>query len=325
MDLQHIKGGILGLSVGDALGVPVEFESRDSLKRNPVVDMRAYGTHHQPIGTWSDDSSLAFCLAESLIKGYDLTDLGNRFVNWYNHNYWTPHGRVFDVGITTSEAIHKLASGVEPTKAGGKDVFSNGNGSLMRILPLAAFIEDKSMIERFKIIRDVSSLTHGHIRSVIACYYYLEFARYLMQGYDKFTVFGLARSGVNLFFRHYPIAKKEELDHFHRLLLNPIRDYEIKPIYEFQESEISSSGYVVHTLEASIWCLLTSDSYAETVLKAVNLGDDTDTTGAVAGGLAGILYKEEGIPKVWLEQLVKGKEIRDLAVRLHEQYKNQEE
>ncbi len=321
MNLEHILGGILGLAVGDALGVPVEFQSRDSLTKNPVVGMRAYGTHYQPLGTWSDDSSLAFCLAESLAQGYDLTDLARRFVNWYNHNYWTPHGFVFDVGIATSQAIHKLASGIEPTKAGGKDVYSNGNGALMRILPLLAFIYDKPITERFDIIKDVSSLTHGHIRSVIACFYYLEFARLLVQNVDKFTAFEQTKNTVNVFLMTNNDTKQEEIDLFHRLLMNPMDDYEIKPIHAFKEADISSSGYVLHTLEASIWCLLTSNSYAETVLKAVNLGDDTDTTGAVAGGLAGILYQEKGIPKLWLEQLVKVNEIRGLAVRLHEKYK----
>jgi ADP-ribosyl-[dinitrogen reductase] hydrolase len=321
MTLQHIESAILGLAVGDALGVPVEFQSRDSLTQNPVVDMRAYGTHHQPLGTWSDDSSLAFCLAESLANGYNLTDLGNRFVNWYNHNYWTPHGFVFDVGIATSEAIHKLASGVEPTKAGGKDIYSNGNGSLMRILPLLAFIHDKPIEERFNIIKDVSSLTHGHIRSIIACFYYLEFARLLVQNVDKFSAFEQTKNTVNAFVKDNPLVKNEEINLFHRLLLNPINDYVIKPIYEFEESEISSSGYVLHTLEASIWCLLNSNSYAETVLKAVNLGNDTDTTGAVAGGLAGLLYNEKGIPQLWIEQLARVKDIRDLAFRLHQKCK----
>jgi ADP-ribosyl-[dinitrogen reductase] hydrolase len=318
MILNRVTGGILGLAVGDALGVPVEFYSRSTLKTNPVVDMRAYGAHYQPQGTWSDDSSLAFCLAESLIKGYDLQDLANRFVNWYNHNYWTPHGEVFDVGIATSQAIHQLSKGVEPNQAGGKDTMSNGNGSLMRILPLLFFIKDKPIEERFQKVKEISSLTHGHIRSIIACFYYLEFARELLNGTEKFETFNKTKELVNTFLKDTNIAEQIEIDIFHRLLLNPIGDYEINPIFDFKESEISSSGYVLHTLEASIWCLLNSETYAETVLKAVNLGSDTDTTGAVAGGLAGILYKEEGIPELWRKQLVKTDLIRDLAVKLYE-------
>lgn len=318
MNQSKVVGGILGLAIGDALGVPVEFSARETLQRFPVVDMRAFGVHHQPRGTWSDDSSLAFCLAESLLRGYDLQDLANRFVNWYNYNYWTPHGQVFDVGITTSHAIHQLAIGVEPTKAGDNDEYSNGNGSLMRILPLLFFIKDKPIAERFEKIKEVSSLTHGHIRSIIACFYYLEFARNLLHGVEKFEAFEKTKQLVNTFLTEKNVAKQKELNLFHRLLVNPIGDYEIKPIFEFKESEISSSGYVLHTLEASIWCLLTSNTYSETVLKAVNLGSDTDTTGAVVGGLAGILYGEEGIPDEWKTQLVKSEEIRELAVKLFE-------
>ena len=320
MLFESIKGSLLGLAVGDAIGVPVEFESREILKLNPVCDMRAYGSHKQPLGTWSDDSSLTFCLAESLTHGYDLQDLANRFVNWYNHNYWTAHGEVFDVGIATSQAIHQLGLGVEPTKAGRNDEASNGNGSLMRILPLLFYTHDKPIEERFAIVKDVSSLTHAHIRSVIACFYYLEFARRLLYNEDKITAFRQTQDDVNTFLKHNKRVSEEEINLFHRLLQNPVSNYEIKPIYDYKEAEISSSGYVLHTLEASMWCILNSNSYAETVLKAVNLGSDTDTTGAVAGGLAGILYKENGIPQIWLEQLVKVDEIRDLAFRLSQKY-----
>lgn len=321
MNLEHILGGILGLAVGDALGVPVEFQSRDSLTKNPVVDMRAYGTHYQPLGTWSDDSSLAFCLAESLAQGYDLTDLARRFVNWYQCSYWTPHGEVFDIGMATTFAIRRLIADYPPSMAGGVSDDSNGNGSLMRILPLVFPLKDKPIEERFRIVQDVSSVTHRHIRSVIACFYYTEFARLLMENKDKYRVFEETKDVVNAFFKNNALIPAKEIALFHRLLMNPMDDYEIKPIHAFKEADISSSGYVLHTLEASIWCLLNADTYAETVLKAVNLGGDTDTTGAVAGGLAGILYQEKGIPKLWLEQLVKVNEIRDLAGRLHEKYK----
>lgn len=319
MQLEHVSSSLLGVAVGDALGVPVEFDSREELRENPVIGMRAYGSHNQPLGTWSDDSSLAFCLAETLVKGYDLKDLANRFVNWRYHNYWTAHGHVFDVGIATSAAIEELAKGISPINAGGKGVSSNGNGSLMRILPLLFFIKNKPIEQRFDITKAVSSLTHGHTRSVLACFYYLEFARFLLQGADKFMAFNQTKDLVNDFINKNAVATQEDVRLFNRLLVNPINDS--PAIYNCPESEIKSSGYVLHTLEASIWCLLTSNDYAETVLKAVNLGDDTDTTGAVAGGLAGLLYGENGIPNLWLEQLVRVDDIRDLAKRLFEKCK----
>jgi ADP-ribosyl-[dinitrogen reductase] hydrolase len=318
MLLEQVKSGILGLAVGDALGVPVEFYGRETLKNRPVVDMRAYGAHHQPKGTWSDDSSLAFCLAESLIKGYDLQDLANRFINWYQKGYWTPHGKVFDIGIATSFAIRRLIDEYPPVMAGGASEDSNGNGSLMRILPLVFFIKDKPIGERFKIIQDVSSLTHRHIRSVIACFYYTEFARLLLEGKEKYTVFEETKEVVNAFLKNNDLIPAKEIEKFHRLLVNPMTDFEVQPIYTYSENKINSSGYVLSTLEASIWCLLNSNSYAETVLKAVNLGDDTDTTGAVAGGLAGLLYGFDAIPAQWVYDLVKSDEVIDLAERLYD-------
>ena len=173
MKRDFIKEVLFGVAVGDAIGVPVEFKTRKSLQDDPVTDMRGYGSHHQPPGTWSDDSSLTFCLAEMLCGKYDLDNLAKRFVNWEHHAYWTPHGSVFDEGIATSAAIHRLASGVSPVKAGGNEEDSNGNGSLMRILPLLFFVKNFNIDKRFQITKDVSSLTHRHIRSVIACLFIL--------------------------------------------------------------------------------------------------------------------------------------------------------
>jgi ADP-ribosyl-[dinitrogen reductase] hydrolase len=213
--------------------------------------------------------------------------------------------------------MRRLKSDYPPIMAGGATEDSNGNGSLMRILPLVFLIKNKTVEERFKKTEEISSLTHRHIRSVITCFYYLEFARQLLNDVDKWEAFEKTQEIVNTFLKSNALIPKDEIDKFHRLLVNPIGDYEIKPIFEYSENEISSSGYVLHTLEASIWCLLNSETYSETVLKAVNLGSDTDTTGTVVGGLAGILYKEEGIPDIWIEQLVKSKEIRNLALKLY--------
>ena len=139
-----VRAGLLGLVVGDALGVPVEFKSREEIRRQPVTDMLGYGTHHQPPGTWSDDSSLALCLAETLMEGYDLEKIGRSFVDWLYHNKWTAHGNVFDVGSATMAAISRLQKGVSPVLAGGTDEFSNGNGSLMRILPILYFVRHQT-------------------------------------------------------------------------------------------------------------------------------------------------------------------------------------
>ena len=127
---------IMGLCVGDALGVPVEFSSREQLKRNPVVDMRAYGTYNQPAGTWSDDTSMTLCTLDSLSNGLDYKDIMEKFLSWYKDGEYTPHGEAFDIGMATSKALNKYASGEKPLESGGRGERDNGNGSLMRILPV---------------------------------------------------------------------------------------------------------------------------------------------------------------------------------------------
>lgn len=311
---------LLGVAVGDALGVPVEFTARKTLERFPVTGMREYGTHGQPAGTWSDDSSLTFCLAESLCGGYDLRDQARRFVDWRADAYWTAHGRVFDIGIATNAAIHDLSRGVDPVLAGGRDEHSNGNGSLMRILPLIAYLKDLPMAERFERVREVSSLTHGHIRSVIACFLYTEFALQLLQGRLPGAAILFLRSEVRAFLRTHPHCAEPELQRFHRILFLPVGPYDQVAIEDEERDSIHGSGYVLSTLEASLWCLFSTESYADAVLAAVNLGEDTDTTAAVTGGLAGLLYGAGSIPAKWLEVLARKDDITDLASRLNERY-----
>jgi len=302
-----IKSALFGVAVGDALGVPYEFESRGKRNDKPATGMVGYGTHHQPAGTWSDDSSMTFCLAEALTQGFDLKTIARHFVNWYVDAYWTAHGDVFDVGVATQMAISRLDDGIRPDLAGGTSANDNGNGSLMRILPLLFHIKDMPVDERFEVTKKVSAITHGHIRSVIACFYYLEFARHLLQGKDKQTAYTLLKTEIaqHLSGRSVPAS---EMAHFDRLLTGDI--------YELDESQIKSGGYVLHTLEASIWCLMTTETYSDAVLKAVNLGDDTDTTAAVAGGLAGLIYGVEQIPSAWIEQLARKEDIEELCERL---------
>lgn len=178
-----IVEGMLGLCIGDALGVPVEFSSREKLKQSPVVDLIGFGTFDQPVGTWSDDSSLVFCLAESLCEGYNLQDIADKFVRWYEEGYWTAHGEVFDIGNSTLQAIDRIKRGSKPECAGGKTSYDNGNGSLMRILPLAFYLlRTDNIAERFSIIKDVSSITHAHLRSIMACFFYIELALELLKG-----------------------------------------------------------------------------------------------------------------------------------------------
>jgi ADP-ribosylglycohydrolase len=305
------KSILFGVAIGDALGVPVEFLSREEIARNPVTDMRGYGTHSQPPSTWSDDSSLTFCLAESLLNGYNLKAIAGNFLMWLHYAHWTAHDEVFDVGITTQRALKNIADGAEPEMAGLADVGSNGNGSLMRILPLLLEIHDKPVEERFLKMREVSSITHRHFRSVIACFLYLEFAREILLKNEKFTAFKNTQESVIEFLKTQNIDKKE-IVHFDRILKSDI--------HELPEDEIKSSGYVIHTLEASLWCFLNTDSFKTAVLKAVNLGEDTDTTGAVTGGLAGLYYGvEEALDDPdW--RIDRSAKIENLAAKLNAKY-----
>jgi ADP-ribosylglycohydrolase len=306
--MDRIRGGILGAILGDAIGVPVEFRSREYLKRFPVIDMRAFGTHHQPKGTWSDDSSLMLCLIETIVEGFDINLLGQKFIDWKNEGYWTPHGKVFDIGFTTRTAIDKIKKGYLPQEAGGKFEDDNGNGSLMRILPVIFFIEQiQNEDQRFQVISDISSITHGHIRSILACKFYVDYALKLWKGEDKLEAYQLTITEFLAFIdrNNYPDKEKR--------VLTKLLDGNLT---QRKEEEIGSSGYVVSTLIASMWSFLRSNSYKEAVLTAVNLGEDTDTTGIVTGGLAGLYYGVNNIPEQWIKQIVKIEEIEQLIEEL---------
>ncbi|MDR0757102.1 MAG: ADP-ribosylglycohydrolase family protein, partial [Tannerella sp.] len=238
---------------------------------------------------------------------YDLNRIAQNFVDWRNNAWWTPYGRVFDIGIATDNAIALLNNGATPEFSGGTSEYDNGNGSLMRIMPLLFYLLDKPVDERFEVTRQVSAITHAHIRSVIACFYYLEFARQTIDEKDKFAVYKNLQNEVLNSLTSKNI-RPEEISVFDRLLR--------RDISQLPENEIRSSGYVVDTLEAAVWSFMTSNSYEECVLKAVNLGDDTDTVAAVVGGLAGLYYGFENIPERWINQLARRSDIEGLAERL---------
>ena len=301
---NYLQTILFGTAVGDALGVPVEFQPRSYLKANPVIDMREYGTHEQPKGTWSDDTSLMLCLAESMREGLDINNLAQKFIAWKNDNLWTPYGWVFDIGIGTRIAIERLENGMTPELAGGFDEMDNGNGSLMRIAPLVLHIKDLDIDERYEWTKKISSITHAHVRSVMACFYYLEFAKKIIEGKDKFQAYNELQLELTQYFEQRKI-NPIEIHKFHRLLFEDISKVE--------EDNIKSSGYVIDTLEAAIWCVLTTNNYKDAVLKAVNLGHDTDTTGAVTGGLAVLIYGIDTIPTEWINTLARKDDIINLT------------
>lgn len=306
VSLSTLQAALFGVAVGDALGVPVEFEEREDILENPVTDMRGFGTYHLPAGTWSDDTALTLCLAEALTGGFDLHHIAQNFVRWAREGWWTPRGEVFDIGVATADAVDRLARGISPEHSGGKEDYENGNGSLMRILPLVFYVRALSVADRFQHVKLVSSITHAHPRSVVACFYYVEFALQLLAGRSPRKVYENLQVELPDFLATYP-AEAAELPYFQRILKSDIS--------LLRESAVESSGYVIHTLEASLWCLLNSTTYAEAVLKAVNLGEDTDTTAAVTGGLAGLYFGMDQIPAQWIDSLARKEDIFDLAQR----------
>lgn len=326
--VAQVQSALMGLCVGDALGVPVEFSSRAARQQDPVRDLRGYGTWNQPPGTWSDDSSLTFCLADCLVDaltagsgavppeapgdfpadadGFSLAAIARSFCRWLDEGWWAARGTAFDVGGATARAIGKLQVGESPETSGGRSERSNGNGALMRILPIAfCFAVWPEPVWRERVDR-VAAITHAHPRSRLACGLYARLAADLVAGASPVEAYGRLPAIAASYGSDRAFA--EELPHFSRILDGSLPD--------LPESTIGSSGYVLDALEAALWCWLGSASYPETVLKAVNLGDDTDTTAAIAGGLAGLTYGLAGIPEDWQAAIARREDVLDLGARL---------
>lgn len=306
---------LFGFCVGDALGVPVEFSTREEREEDPVYGMRAYGTYGQPAGTWSDDTSLMLCLVDAINQGYSIQKAADNFVNFYKNGAFTPYGEVFDIGNTTRNAIEKMCIGENPVDCGSRSDIDNGNGSLMRVLPIAFYGLHMRDMELISLIEDISSLTHGHPCSRFACIFYVRFSIQLLAGVMK----GETRQDAKeeALDRTIEFMKKccfetysDEWNHYERILS--------KKILGLTENEINSTGYVVDTLEAVLWTFFHADSYREVVLKAVNLGGDTDTAAAIAGGIAGIYYCfGDTIPEEWIQSIAKKEELYQMFQRFY--------
>lgn len=315
-DLEYkIKSVVIGHAIGDALGVPVEFASREELDGNPVTNMEGFGTYPYPAGSWSDDTSMSLATLDCLADGEINWDrIMENFGKWLEDGDYTPFGEAFDVGRTCLKAIIRyFTKNTKAIKSGGTDEHSNGNGSLMRIHPFTLFEYAKGTFD-LNIIHDASALTHAHERSKMACGIYSYVLWELLKKPEKSSI-GV---GVNKARRFY--KDSTEFGIFETMLFKRLCGIGRNFSENFEEyrlpkrDEIKSGGYVVDSIEAAIWCLKTTSSYKECVLKAVNLGDDTDTVAAIAGGLAGALYGYETIPQEWLNTLIK----RDYIVSMCE-------
>ena len=306
--------GIMGVVVGDALGCPVQFESRKEVARHPVTDMRGYGTFNLPEGSWTDDSSLTIALLESIrrIGKIDLDDIMENFMNWLYDGDFTPYGQSYDIGRGTMQAIDRYSRNRNAKKCGGGEEWNNGNGSLMRIMPACIYcsVMETSGIysdcDAIDVIHSVGGLTHAHIRSNIACGLYFFMVKQILIGEGPLQE--RMREGLTQGFAFYEsrLADKENLHYYDRL-----RD--LTAFKSLPAEKIKSTGYVVDALEAAVWSLITTDRFDQALLKAVNLGDDTDTVGAIAGGLAGLYYGYDTIPENWLSAIKRREWIEEMC------------
>ena len=265
---NQIRGMIYGFIVGDALGVPVEFKARGTFE---VSDMIGYGTYNLPTGTWSDDSSLLLCTIEHMNEKSTLDDLMQKFADFDFRNYMTPFGETFDIGITTHEACQNFEylkrSAIDCGLSGEYD---NGNGSLMRIIPIVKMTLDFPVEDKYRVISDYSKLTHGHERSVMGYMIYILVVETLLGNVDKSELLN-----------HVQIQLEElgnDYSAYYRIF-NGLENLHV--------DEIKSTGYVVDTLEAVLYCYLNHETYQEGIFAAINLGNDTDTIGALFGATSG--------------------------------------
>lgn len=309
--LWRIEGGLIGLLVGDALGVPYEFHPASQIPPAAQIDYQPPAgfprSHHDvPPATWSDDGALALCLLASLLDcgRLDPSDLGQRFVRWYDEGYLAVDANVFDVGIQTAEALRAIKAGVAPLNAGPSGENRLGNGSLMRVLPLTRWSQgdDQSLIAD---AMTQSRLTHGHLRAQVCCALYCLWARRVMQQAAQPWDTAVATLRVL-----WPEISPERAE----------LEYHIRPD---DATPGDGGGYVVATLRSARWAVESTSDYVGAVRAAIGLGKDTDTTACVAGGVAGLRYGVAGIPQRWRDGLRGQDLLAPLLARLLERISGQ--
>lgn len=289
--LNRAEGCLLGLAIGDAVGTTVEFSPRGSFE--PVTDLVGGGPFHLAAGQWTDDTSMALCLAASLaeLQTFDANDQMLRYVRWYREGYYSSTGRCFDIGTTTQNALVAFERSGNPF-SGSSDLHSAGNGCLMRLAPVPIFFAD-DIEKAMDFSAESSKVTHKTAECI-----------------DASRLFG------GMLVKALNGSSKESI-----LLNNDLEKISSTSIQEIGKGsylsktdlEIKGSGYVVKSLEAALWCFHQSNSYKEAVLLATNLGDDADTTAAICGQIAGAYYGREGIPEFWQEKVYMRDEILGLA------------
>ncbi len=299
--IERYRGSLLGLAAGDAVGTTLEFKRPGTF--TPINDMVGGGPFRLKPGQWTDDTSMALCLAESLIEqnGFVPTDQLEKYLQWYRNGHLSSRGRCFDIGNTVRAALAQFEQTGEPY-CGSTDPKTAGNGSIMRLAPVPLFFarNPKDAIEKSA---DSSRTTHGARSAVDACRYLAALLVGAINGVSREELLSSRYSPIPGYWQENPLV--EEID---QIAAGSFKHR--------QPPEIKGTGYVVASLEAALWAFARTDSFQEGCLLAVNLGDDADTTGAVYGQLAGAFYGEQGIPKSWRDQLTYRELIESFAEQL---------
>ena len=292
--------GIVGVLTGDALGNPVQFMDRDALKRRGLVKgMESGGFFQTPAGTWTDDGSMTLATLDAIrtTGRLDPDDVMKNFVAWNRNGRYVQGGRAFDQGATCLSAIRRYDElGFDVESCGLDDEWSNGNGALMRIMPACLYAMETTddVDEAERIVDSITALTHAHERAKIASKLYFHMARSVVE--NDGTLFERMKEGLDAGFIRFSASK--EIRWFARM-------QNLKAFASLPEEEISSSGYCVDSLEAATWSLASTSSFEECLLKAVNLAEDADSVGAIAGGIAGLYYGRTSIPREWTDVMRK--------------------
>lgn len=306
--MSIVKDSLYGFIVGDAMGVPVEFEDREKLINKPVTSMLGYGSHDVEAGVYSDDTSMTLATMDSIIKQNGIinyNDIADKFCNWVNNNEYTATNKIFDIGMTTKYALIKYFNNkIDATMCGGTNINENGNGSLMRMLPIALYCFYKNIKddnEIFTLVKNLSSITHAHDISILGCYIYVRYVISLLETKNKISSYHFIKK------LDYSMFIEEVKLEYSRILFSDISTLNI--------NDINSSGYVLDTLEAVFWIILNCSSYNESIIGAINLGGDTDTIGAITGSIAGILYGYDNISKRWISKLKNKDYIDEIIIK----------
>ena len=304
------KNGIIGFALGDAMGTPIEFMERKNFVDNPVTKMLGNMSHHMPKGSWSDDTSMTLATVDAITsdKGLNCETIANNFLDWLMFAKYTPTGKTFGVGNICYKAMSKYHSGNVPAEEAGCDEeMDNGNGSLMRMVPIIYYCYANSFNDKevYDVVKRSSSITHAHEVSILGCYIYVLFGKCLLDGCNLLQAYEYIQ---NVKYEDY--FSKDAIERYKRIIFENIEEVSV--------DDISGSGYVLHTLEATFWSLLNTKSYDLAIIKAINLGDDTDTVGGCVGGLAGIYYGLDSANEEWKNDLIKYDYIEEMCQKFDE-------